>query len=77
MVIECPTRLVAWTGSHRIAASIDAGLEEVPCYVVDEADLKAIDYDADYPVMDYERLAIIRKLGDDEATHLMWLENRS
>ena len=39
LVIERESDYVAWTGSHRIAAAIEAGLALVPCYVVDEGEL--------------------------------------
>jgi len=67
---------VAWTGSHRIAAAIDAGLDEVPCYVLDES-LLPEEVDAEWGhVQDYERLAILRKTGDETAIRLMDLEGR-
>ena len=69
-------RYVAWTGSHRIAAAIEAGLDEVPCYVLDE-NLLPEEVDAEWGhVQDYERLAILRKTGDEAAIHLMWQEGR-
>jgi ParB-like chromosome segregation protein Spo0J len=76
LAIQGKLGYVAWTGSHRIAAAIKAGLQDVPCYVIDETLLLQHGEDSKSGVMDYERLAIIRKIGDDTATHLMWLEGR-
>jgi hypothetical protein len=78
LVIERAADYLAWTGSHRIAAAEIAGLTSIPCYVVPESKLIAHGYDAEWGhVEDYERLAILQKVGDEEAISLMWLENRS
>jgi ParB-like nuclease domain. len=77
LVIERESDYVAWTGSHRIAAAIEAGLSLVPCYVLDERELLKRGF---HPVIghvtDYERLEILRNIGDEAAIHLMWQEGR-
>jgi len=78
LVIERESDYVAWTGSHRIAAAVEAGLDGVPCYVLDERLLLPLGYDAEKGhVFDYERLKILREIGDETAIHLMWQEGRS
>jgi ParB-like chromosome segregation protein Spo0J len=78
LVIEHAEDYLAWTGSHRIAAAEIAGLTSIPCYVLPESKLIAHGYDAERGhVEDYERLAILKKVGDEIALHLMWQENRS
>jgi hypothetical protein len=68
----------AWTGTHRIAAAIEAGLSEIPCYVLHERLLEPYGVDAEWGhVEDRERLDILTKVGDETALRLMWLENRS
>ncbi len=67
---------VAWTGSHRIAAARVVGLKTIPCYVLLESSLIKHGYDADDGILDYERLEMIRKIGDSRATELMWQEGR-
>jgi ParB-like chromosome segregation protein Spo0J len=77
LVIERNGEYFAWTGSHRIAAAIEAELEAVPCYIIDEANLPE-ETTADYGhLMDYDRLNIIRQTGDETAIHIMWEEGRS
>jgi hypothetical protein len=45
--------------------------------VIKETSLRRRGVDAAWgQVTDYERLAAVRKLQDEEATRLMWLENR-
>jgi hypothetical protein len=68
--------IIAWTGSHRIAAAIEAGVPTVPCYVLDESELLHHGHDAVEGVEDKDRLAILRKVGDETAIHLMWQEGR-
>jgi ParB-like chromosome segregation protein Spo0J len=68
--------IVAWTGSHRIAAAIEVGFSTVPCYVLDESELLDHGYDATSGVEDYHRLEILRKVGDETAILLMWQEGR-
>jgi len=78
LVIERASDFLAWTGSHRIAAAKLAGLETVPCYVLQESELTSRGFEAQFGhVMDYERLEILKKVGDGDALHLMWQENRS
>lgn len=77
LVIEAGGKLTAWTGSHRIAAARIVQLDEVPCYVVAEAEILPFGVTASIGhVEDWERLEIIRKAGDEEAAHLMWQEGR-
>lgn len=77
IVIERESDYLAWTGTHRIAAAIEAGFATVPCYVLPEEELlphgaTALKGHLD----DVDRLKILRKVGDDDAIRLMWLENR-
>ena len=77
LVIEREKDFLAWTGSHRIAAALAAGLSQIPCYVVQECELTKRGYGADHGhVEDYERLAILQKVGDETAIHIMWQEGR-
>jgi hypothetical protein len=77
LVIERESGYLAWTGSHRIAAARTAGLEAVPCYVLHERKLIRRGFDALWGhVADFERLEILRKIGDEQAIHLMWLEGQ-
>jgi ParB-like chromosome segregation protein Spo0J len=77
LVIERETDFLAWTGSHRIAAAKRAGLTSVPCYVLQESELTSRGFDAEFGhVEDYERLAILKTIGDETAFHIMWQENR-
>lgn len=62
----------AWTGSHRIAAAVAAGLEDVPCVCVEipYADL----YDFGPVTDDDDRLRLLESvfgLEDNEAAWLM------
>ena len=57
----------AWTGSHRYAAAVEAGLAEIPCLVVDDAD---IDVD-DEPHDDDDRMAALIGAELDDAIALM------
>lgn len=76
LVIQREKAYFAWTGSHRIAAAIEAGLEEVPCYVLQEDELQG-EIDAVWGcVEDWERLKAIRQTGDETAIRIMWLEGR-
>jgi len=78
LVIERDNDYLAWTGSHRIAAARDAGLNQIPCYVLSESKLIALGFEAERGhVEDRERLEILRKLGDEIAISIMWQENRS
>ncbi|MCX6922581.1 MAG: ParB/RepB/Spo0J family partition protein [Verrucomicrobia bacterium] len=77
LVIERASGYLAWTGSHRIPAATKAGLISVPCYVLQEHQLLPYDCDAEWGhVMDYERLDILKKVGDEVALHIMWQEGR-
>jgi hypothetical protein len=77
LVIDRESGYLAWTGSHRIAAAIEAGLSLVPCYVIDERELLDRRFDpARDHVMDYERLQILMSIGDAGAINLMWQEGR-
>lgn len=76
LVVETPTAYLAWTGSHRIAAARASHLQAIPCRVIDEADLLAVADDPHWHCMDYERLAILRKTGDEAAIALMVDEAR-
>jgi ParB-like chromosome segregation protein Spo0J len=77
LVIKRPSGFLAWTGSHRIAAAIKAGLAAVPCYVLEERKLIRRGFHATQGhVLDYERLEILRKIGDEQAIHLMWQEGQ-
>src|SRR5437868_2722841 len=74
LVIQRGANYFAWTGSHRIAAAKEAGLQAVPCYVLQENRLPVT---ADYGhVEDYERLKILSEIGDETAIHIMWQEGR-
>ena len=76
LVIQRQESYFAWTGSHRIAAAMKAGLEAVPCYVVQEDQLQG-EVDADWGhVDDAERLKAIRQTEDATAIHIIWLEGR-
>jgi ParB-like chromosome segregation protein Spo0J len=76
LVIQRQEAYIAWTGSHRIAAAMKAGLEAVPCYVVQEDQLQG-EVDAVWGhVEDWERLKAIRQTEDETAIHIMWLEGR-
>jgi len=78
LVIERDSDFLAWTGSHRIAAARLAGLDFIPCYVLQESDLTSRGFDAERGhVEDYERLAILKAVGDETAIRIMWQENRS
>jgi hypothetical protein len=78
LVIERENDYLAWTGSHRIAAAKKVGLTLIPCYVLSESKLAALGFDAERGhVEDRERLAILRKVGDETALKIMWQENRS
>ena len=77
LVIERGADYLAWTGSHRIAAARQAGLSTVPCYVLDQRKLSRLGFDSESGhVMDYERLNILKRLGDETALHIMWEEGR-
>jgi hypothetical protein len=76
LVIDRESEYLAWTGSHRIAAAREAGLAVVPCYALDEQELLKRGFDCDQPIMDYQRLEILKKIGDKDAIHLMWQEGR-
>lgn len=77
LVVESPKGFFAWTGSHRIAAAVEVGLESIPCYVVEERRLARFDADARWGhVDDSDRLKIVRGLGDDTAIGIMWAEGR-
>ena len=77
LVIDRPSGFLAWTGSHRIVAAKNAKLPSVPCYVIQENELIERGFDCEWGhVEDYERLEILRKIGDEQAIHLMWLEGQ-
>jgi hypothetical protein len=78
LVIDRESGYLAWTGNHRIAAAKKAGLAAVPCYVLGEGELISRGFDPIRGhVMDYERLEILRKIGDEQAIRLMWLEGQA
>jgi hypothetical protein len=78
LVIERENDYLAWTGSHRIAAAKKAGIKQIPCYALSESELVAHGFDAVWGhVEDYERLEILREVGDEAAVAIMWQENRS
>ena len=69
--------LVAWTGSHRIAAAIEAGLDVVPCLILPESAIKTQSISAHVGhVMDHERFEAIVGSGDEDAIVLMNAEGR-
>ena len=77
LVIDREFGYLAWTGSHRIPAAIEAGLSLVPCYVIHEREfLKRHFHPTIGHVMDYERLQILKKIGDEVAIRIMWQEGR-
>lgn len=77
LVVERANGYLAWTGSHRVNAALAAGLSNVPCYVLPESKLLKHGVDAEWGhVMDYERLEILRQIGDETATLIMWQEGR-
>lgn len=47
LVVKTGERFAALTGSHRLASAKKAGLEEVPCYVINHAKFSA-KYDASF-----------------------------
>ncbi len=75
LVIDTGDEYVAWSGSHRISAAIEAGLEAVPCYVIPESTIvSATDGAVDAKnghVMDYERLEILIRVGDEAGIEIM------
>ena len=76
LVIKAASGYIAWTGTHRIAAAIEAELPTVPCYIINEKKLTRHGFDAvSGHVMDYERHAIMVKVGDSEGIRLMYLES--
>jgi hypothetical protein len=65
----------AWTGSHRLAAAMSAGMENIPCYVVLESLISSEEIDAQSGhVMDYDRFNAVLKTGDENAISLMRIE---
>jgi len=77
LVIERADDYQAWTGSHRLEAARMAGIEEIPCYILQEADLLRCGHDALFGhVDDSDRLEILRDVGDEGAFHLMAQEGR-
>jgi hypothetical protein len=77
LVIEGESGYLAWTGSHRIPAAIGAGLSLVPCYVIHEHELLRRGFDPVVGhVMDYERLQILKKIGDPVAIRIMRQEDQ-
>ena len=77
LVIETEDNYFAWTGTHRVHAAREAGFESIPCYVLDESVLKKHGFDAVHDhVLDYERVKILRKVGDETALSLMVDEGR-
>ena len=73
LVIECANgSFVAWTGSHRIAAAREAGLDSIPCYIIPELLIESDSIDARTGhVMDYDRIKAINASGDETAIQLM------
>jgi hypothetical protein len=72
---------LAWTGSHRIEAAREVGLPTVPCYVIQSSELIRSNFDEkvdlDWAPFDHkDRMAALVKLGDENAIHLMWQEDR-
>ena len=76
LVIECANgSFVAWTGSHRIAAAREAGLDSIPCYIIPELLIETDSIGARTGhVMDYERVRAINATGDETAIQLMSIE---
>jgi hypothetical protein len=71
-----------WQGRPLLAIEREiarlAGLEKIPCYILHERELIKHGFEAEHGhVEDYERLAILHKVGDETAINLMWQENRS
>lgn len=73
---------MGWTGSHRIAAAMEAGIEEVPAYAVDAEALDAMAeaeprWERDYyglwagaALDDWERVEMLRAAGDAPSAYL-------
>ena len=75
LVIETDSEYVAWTGSHRIAAAIEAGLATVPCYLLSESVFENDEFLAGCRSMsNAERTEIIGKTRDCRAYELMEME---
>jgi ParB-like chromosome segregation protein Spo0J len=65
----------AWTGSHRIAAALEAGLEEIPVVVMSASDIEtageSIDWYAEHVRDDEDRLAwLLEAIGYVPALHV-------
>ena|SRR5690242_5884992 len=72
LVIETESDFVAWTGSHRIAAAIEAGLTKVPCYVLAQSKLSSAEFKIGCGhLSNAERAEIIRRSGDRRAFEIM------
>lgn len=75
LILEDDGAYIALTGSHRIAAAIAAGLEEVPTLVIETKDLTPGQQDQlSDCIFDYELLAVLQDTHLDEAINLMWHE---
>lgn len=76
LVIERENDYLAWTGSHRLAAAREAGFPSVPCYVIQERKLLSKGFSAEEGhALDYQRLAILREVGDEMGIYLMRQED--
>lgn len=64
----------SWTGSHRIAAAKKAGLEEIPCYVLDDAMLDDHEDDEEWSNLERDRYGFWAGAGSDDRTRLEILE---
>jgi hypothetical protein len=72
LVIETELEYVAWTGSHRIAAAIEAGLATVPCYLLPVRKLTESGFkNGCWHVSNAERVDIVSKTRDGRAIELM------
>jgi ParB-like nuclease domain len=74
LVIEYMDGYQAITGSHRIAAAEAAGIEEVPCVLVDREAFDAAGYSVSDLYDDDVTHGILLEIGDDNAADLMLTE---
>jgi hypothetical protein len=76
IVIETEDEYIALTGSHRIAAAIEAGLDEIPCYLLPSWKLSKTALRACCGhITNDERFDILNKV-DRHAGEIMWQEGR-
>lgn len=71
LVVPSGDAYQALTGSHRWKAADEAGIEEVPCVVVDAEKFYGAGYDINDLWDDDVRLSILREIGDEDAARLM------